>query len=138
MVVSKKYGFPSSGVSRAENIDAEGGWLIPGMIDDQVHFRDPGAPHKGTVKSESMAAAIGGITSYMDMPNTQPATLDLQALQQKKLNAATHSMANYAFHFGVSADNIDIVENVNPQLVSGVKVFMGASTAICWSTTRKP
>ena len=76
-----------------------------------------------------MAAAIGGITSYMDdMLNTQPATLDLQALQQKKLNAATQSMANYAFHFGVSADNIDIVENLDPKLVSGVKVFMGAST----------
>lgn len=117
-----------TGVSHAENINAEGGWLIPGMIDDQVHFRDPGALQKGTVKSESMAAAIGGITSYMDMPNTQPATLDLQALQQKKLNAATHSMANYAFHFGVSTDNIDIVENLDPKLVSGVKVFMGAST----------
>ncbi|MGO2124988.1 MULTISPECIES: dihydroorotase [unclassified Psychrobacter] len=117
-----------TGISDAKNIDAEGGWLIPGMIDDQVHFRDPGAPKKGTVKSESMAAVVGGITSYMDMPNTQPATLDLNALHQKKLNAATHSMANYAFHFGVSADNIDIIEHLDPKLVSGVKVFMGAST----------
>jgi len=117
-----------TGVSDAKNIDVEGGWLIPGMIDDQVHFRDPGAPQKGSVKSESMAAAVGGITSYMDMPNTQPATLDLNALHQKKLNAAKHSMANYAFHFGVSADNIDIVEHLDPKLVSGVKVFMGAST----------
>ena len=113
---------------QAKNIEANGAWLIPGMIDDQVHFRDPGAPHKATFASESMAAVVGGITSVMDMPNTNPPTLDLIALQQKKEIAAQHSMTNYAFHFGVSADNLDIIEGLDPKLVSGVKVFMGAST----------
>ena len=98
------------------------------MIDDQVHFRDPGSPQKGSFASESLAAAIGGITSFMDMPNTNPATLDLTALHDKKAIAAQHSIANYAFHFGVSAQNLDIVEALDPKLVSGVKVFMGAST----------
>ena len=117
-----------TGIPDAKNIDAKGAWLIPGMIDDQVHFRDPGMPHKGNVQSESRAAAVGGITSYMDMPNTQPPTLNLEALARKKQNAAANSMANYAFHFGVSADNIETVESLDPKLVSGVKVFMGAST----------
>jgi len=98
------------------------------QIDDQVHFRDPGSPQKGSFASESLAAAIGGITSFMDMPNTNPATLDLTALHDKKAIAAQHSIANYAFHFGVSAQNLDIVEALDPKLVSGVKVFMGAST----------
>lgn len=115
-------------VVNAKIIHANGNWLIPGMIDDQVHFRDPGSPHKGSIASESMAAVIGGITSYMDMPNTNPPTLSLDALIQKKQIAAQYSMANYAFHFGVSSANLDIVEQLNPKLISGVKVFMGAST----------
>lgn len=114
--------------SNIKSIDANGAWLIPGMIDDQVHFRDPGAPHKGGFASESMAAVVGGITSVMDMPNTNPPTLDLVALQQKKDIAAKHSMTNYTFHFGVSANNLAIIEQLDPKLVSGVKVFMGAST----------
>ncbi|RSE32738.1 dihydroorotase [Acinetobacter junii] len=117
-----------TGVFNAKTIDTNGAWLIPGMIDDQVHFRDPGSPQKGSIASESMAATIGGITSYMDMPNTNPATLNLETLAQKKLIAAQHSMANYAFHFGVSSENLDIIEQLDPKLVSGVKVFMGAST----------
>lgn len=117
-----------SGIYNAKNIEADGAWLIPGMIDDQVHFRDPGSPEKGGFASESLAAAIGGITSIMDMPNTRPPTLDLAALHYKKGIAAQHSMTNYAFHFGVSAENLDIVESLDPRLVSGVKVFMGAST----------
>ncbi|WP_343594824.1 dihydroorotase [Acinetobacter sp.] len=116
------------GVCKAKSIEANGRWLIPGMIDDQVHFRDPGSPHKGNFASESMAAAIGGITSVMDMPNTNPPTLDLAALQRKKDIAAQYSMANYAFHFGVSAHNLPIIESLDPKLVSGIKVFMGAST----------
>lgn len=72
-----------TGVHRAKEIEANGAWLLPGMIDDQVHFRDPGAPHKGTIASESAAATVGGITSFMDMPNTQPATLNLDALNAK-------------------------------------------------------
>ncbi len=117
-----------TGIYNAKCIDADGAWLIPGMIDDQVHFRDPGSPQKGRFFSESLAAAIGGITSIMDMPNTNPPTLDLAALHYKKAIAAQHSIANYAFHFGVSAQNLEIVEALDPKLVSGVKVFMGAST----------
>ncbi|EPF88110.1 dihydroorotase [Acinetobacter gyllenbergii] len=117
-----------TGIFNAKTIDAQGAWLIPGMIDDQVHFREPGAPHKGSIASESMAATIGGITSYMDMPNTNPPTLDLESLLQKKQIAARQSRANYAFHFGVSANNLDLIEQLDPKLVSGVKVFMGAST----------
>ena len=90
-------------------IDANGQWLLPGMIDDQVHFREPGAPEKGSFYSESRAAVAGGITSFMDMPNTHPATLNLEALADKKRRAALHSVANYGFHFGVSNDNLDTV-----------------------------
>ena len=109
-------------------IDAQGQWLLPGMIDDQVHFREPGAPDKGSFYSESRAAVAGGITSFMDMPNTQPATLTLEALADKKRRAALHSVANYGFHFGVSNDNLDTVAALDPRQVAGVKVFMGAST----------
>ncbi|QXZ14454.1 dihydroorotase [Pseudomonas sp. AO-1] len=109
-------------------IDANGQWLLPGMIDDQVHFREPGAPAKGSIHSESRAAVAGGITSFMDMPNTQPATLTLEALADKKRRAAINSVANYGFHFGVSQDNLDTLAALNPCEVAGVKVFMGAST----------
>lgn len=114
---------------RAEiEIDAKGAFLLPGMIDDQVHFRDPGAPHKGSIASESRAAVAGGITSFMDMPNTNPPTLTLEALANKKQRAATQSVANYGFHFGVSEGNLDTVAALDPREVAGVKVFMGAST----------
>ncbi|WP_017903022.1 dihydroorotase [Pseudomonas asplenii] len=117
------------GNARADvEIDADGDWLLPGMIDDQVHFRDPGAPTKGSIHSESRAAVAGGITSYMDMPNTRPATLTLDALADKKRRAASASVANYGFHFGVSHDNLDTVAALDPRQVAGVKVFMGAST----------
>lgn len=109
-------------------IDANGQWLLPGMIDDQVHFREPGAPAKGSLHTESRAAVAGGITSFMDMPNTNPATLTLEALADKKRRAAINSVANYGFHFGVSRDNLDTVAALNPCEVAGVKVFMGAST----------
>ncbi|WP_346833773.1 dihydroorotase [Pseudomonas koreensis] len=109
-------------------IDANGQWLLPGMIDDQVHFREPGAPAKGCIHTESRAAVAGGITSFMDMPNTRPATLTLESLADKKRRAAINSVANYGFHFGVSQDNLDTVASLNPCEVAGVKVFMGAST----------
>lgn len=109
-------------------IEAAGQFLLPGMIDDQVHFREPGAPHKGSIYSESRAAVAGGITSFMDMPNTRPATLTLDALDDKKRRAAKDSVANYGFHFGVSNDNLDVVATLDPRQVAGVKVFMGAST----------
>lgn len=109
-------------------IDAAGQYLLPGMIDDQVHFRDPGAPHKGSFATESRAAVAGGITSVMDMPNTNPPTLNLLALEAKERRAASCSKANYGFHFGVSKDNLDTVAALDPRRVAGVKVFMGAST----------
>jgi dihydroorotase len=116
------------GESATVEIDANGQWLLPGMIDDQVHFREPGAPAKGSIHTESRAAVAGGITSFMDMPNTNPATLTFEALADKKRRAAIKSVANYGFHFGVSRDNLDTVAALNPSEVAGVKVFMGAST----------
>ncbi len=116
------------GENAAVEIDANGQWLLPGMIDDQVHFREPGAPAKGSIHTESRAAVAGGITSFMDMPNTDPATLTLEALADKKRRAAISSVANYGFHFGVSRDNLATVAALNPCEVAGVKVFMGAST----------
>lgn len=117
-----------TGLSAAIEIDAGGRYLLPGMIDDQVHFREPGMPHKGCMSSESRAAVAGGITSFMDMPNTQPPTLTTEALEDKKQRAAAGSLANYGFHFGVSYNNLDIIQRLDPSTVAGVKVFMGAST----------
>lgn len=111
-----------------EVYDARGQWLLPGMIDDQVHFREPGLTHKGCIATESAAAVAGGITSFMDMPNTKPATLSMAALADKKAIAARDSLANYSFHFGVSNDNLDTVAALDPREVAGIKVFMGAST----------
>lgn len=115
-------------VRAAREIDAQGAFLLPGMIDDQVHFREPGAPHKGSIASESRAAVAGGITSFMDMPNTSPATLTREALADKQRRAAAGSQANYGFHFGVSRDNLDTIAALDPREVAGIKVFMGAST----------
>lgn len=115
-------------INADHEIDAAGQWLLPGMIDDQVHFREPGLTHKGCIASESAAAVAGGITSFMDMPNTRPPTLSMAALGDKKAIAARDSLANYAFHFGVSNDNIDAVAALDPREVAGIKVFMGAST----------
>lgn len=112
----------------AREIDAAGQFLLPGLIDDQVHFRDPGAPHKGSFASESRAAVAGGITSVMDMPNTSPPTLTLAALETKERRAAACAKVNYGFHFGVSHGNLDTVAALAPQRVAAVKVFMGAST----------
>lgn len=119
---------PCISTSADEEIDAAGQWLIPGMIDDQVHFREPGLTHKGSIATESAAAVAGGITSFMDMPNTKPPTLSMSALAVKKAIAARDAMANYGFHFGVSKDNLDAVAALDPCQVGGIKVFMGAST----------
>lgn len=109
-------------------IDAEGKWLMPGMIDDQVHFREPGLTHKGRIASESAAAVAGGITSFMEMPNVSPSTTTQQALDDKMAIAATDSVANYSFYLGATPDNIDEIKSVDVNRVCGVKVFMGAST----------
>lgn len=109
-------------------IDASGLHLLPGMIDDQVHFREPGLTHKGDIASESAAAVAGGITSYMEMPNVDPPTLNMEELDKKFARAAQRSVANYSFYLGASNHNIDEIRAVDPTRVCGVKVFMGAST----------
>jgi len=116
------------GVEGAEIIDAEGKWLIPGVIDDQVHFRDPGLTHKGDLYTESRAAVAGGVTSYMEMPNTVPNTLTQELLEQKYRMAAEKSLANYSFYMGASNGNLAEIVKTDPRTVCGVKVFMGAST----------
>ena len=111
-----------------EAIDASGCYLIPGVIDDHVHFRDPGLTHKADIHTESMAAAAGGVTSYMDMPNTNPQTTTLEALEDKFKNAATKSIVNYSFYFGATNGNADLLPQVDKNRVCGVKLFMGSST----------
>ncbi|KZY48539.1 dihydroorotase [Pseudoalteromonas shioyasakiensis] len=111
-----------------EVIDASGLLLLPGMIDDQVHFREPGLIHKGTIASESAAAVAGGITSFMEMPNVSPSTTTAKALADKYAIAAQTSAANYAFYFGATPDNLDEIKALDAKNVCGVKVFMGAST----------
>lgn len=108
--------------------DADGRALLPGMIDDQVHFREPGLTHKGTIASESRAAVAGGITSYMEMPNTSPPTISIDRLEEKHRLAANASWANYSFYLGGANDNIDAIQRLDPLQACGVKVFMGAST----------
>jgi len=112
----------------AEVVDANGRHLLPGMIDDQVHFREPGLTHKGDFHSESRAAIAGGVTSYMEMPNSNPATTNHEQLQWKYNRAAEVSAANFGFYFGATNDNIEAIRTLDPSMACGVKVFMGAST----------
>ncbi len=109
-------------------IDAQGLWLIPGAIDDQVHFRDPGLTHKGDIYTESRAAVAGGVTSYMEMPNTNPQTTTLSALGQKFEKASMKSTANYSFYLGATNNNLAELKKVDKKNACGVKVFMGSST----------
>jgi len=109
-------------------INAQGKWLIPGVIDDQVHFRDPGLTHKGDLYTESRAAVAGGITSFMEMPNTQPQTTTNQLLTEKFELAASKSLANFSFYLGATNENIAELQAINPRQACGIKVFMGAST----------
>lgn len=112
----------------AQEILAEGLYLFPGCIDDQVHFREPGLTHKGDIFTESRAAVAGGITSFMEMPNTVPNTLTQELLAEKYQIAAQRSLANYSFYMGASNDNLDEVLKTDPRQVCGIKVFMGSST----------
>lgn len=112
----------------AKVIDASGLHLIPGVIDDQVHFRDPGLTHKADLYTESKAAVAGGITSFMEMPNTIPQTLTQDLLEEKYHMGAEKSMANYSFYMGASNDNLEEILKTDPSNVCGIKVFMGAST----------
>ncbi|MBE6309927.1 MAG: dihydroorotase [Bacteroidales bacterium] len=109
-------------------IDAQGMLLLPGAIDDQVHFREPGLTHKADIASESQAAVAGGVTSFMDMPNTKPATTTVELLEQKYDIAAQVSCANYSFYAGATNDNMAELRQVDFSRVCGVKVFMGSST----------
>jgi dihydroorotase len=109
-------------------LDAGGGYLLPGMIDDQVHFREPGFEHKATIATESRAALAGGITSYLEMPNCNPQTVTAQALADKHARAASRSLANYGFYFGATNDNLEAIKAIDTRLACGIKVFMGAST----------
>jgi dihydroorotase len=111
-----------------KEIHAEGLYLFPGCIDDQVHFREPGLTHKANIYTESRAAVAGGITSFMEMPNTVPNTLTQELLEQKYQVGSRDALANYSFFMGASNDNIDEVLRTDTANVCGVKVFMGSST----------
>ena len=111
-----------------EEIDAQGCYLIPGVIDDHVHFRDPGLTHKADMSTETAAAAAGGVTSFMDMPNCNPQTTTLEALNNKFADAATKCIVNYSFYFGATNNNVDQLAQLDKTHVCGVKLFMGAST----------
>ena len=109
-------------------IDATGKILIPGLIDDQVHFREPGLMHKGEIATESSAAVAGGITSYMEMPNTKPPATTIELLEEKYSRAAECSPANYSFYMGTSNDNLKELLKADPKKICGIKIFMGSST----------
>ena len=109
-------------------IDADGLFLIPGVIDDQVHFREPGLTHKATIGTESKAAIAGGITSFMEMPNTKPQALTQKLLEDKFKIASENSLANFSFFMGASNDNLDEILKTNPKNVGAIKIFMGSST----------
>ncbi|MBN4072485.1 dihydroorotase [Crocinitomix catalasitica] len=113
---------------QAEVIDVSGKWIIPGMIDDQVHFREPGLTHKATIQTESRAAVAGGITSFMEMPNTIPNAVTQALLEEKYQIAAKTSIANFSFYMGATNENIEEVLKTDSEEVCGIKVFMGSST----------
>ncbi len=114
--------------SNAEEINVEGKFVMPGCIDDQVHFREPGLTHKGDIQSESRAAVAGGITSYMEQPNTKPAATTIEELEKKYQRASEVSIANYSFNMGATNDNLEELKKVSKRDVAGIKIFMGSST----------
>lgn len=118
----------TSGEEVGEVIDAGGALLLPGVIDDQVHFREPGLTHKADIRTESRAAVAGGVTTYFEMPNVSPPTTNADALEDKYQRAATKSSANFGFYLGGTNDNLDDIKALDPTTAAGVKVFMGSST----------
>ncbi len=114
--------------SNAEEIDVAGKFVMPGCIDDQVHFREPGLTYKGDIHSESRAAVAGGITSYMEQPNTKPAATTIEELEKKYQRASEVSIANYSFNMGATNDNLEELKKVSKRDVAGIKIFMGSST----------
>lgn len=119
---------PSISDAKATVIDAAGKFLLPGLIDDQVHFREPGLTHKGDIASESRAAVAGGITSFMEQPNTNPQTTTIEKLEEKFARAAETSFANYSFLFGGTNDNLEEIKRLDKNACSGIKLFLGSST----------
>ena len=128
MVQIEAIGKQLSSNSDLPEINAEGLHLFPGVIDDQVHFREPGLTHKACIETESKAAVAGGVTSFMEMPNTKPPALTLELLEDKYAIASEVSPSNYSFYLGASNDNIEVVKTMDPSRICGVKVFMGSST----------
>ena len=120
----------ANGISKSADkiIDAEGKWVLPGVIDDQVHFREPGLTHKAEIYTEAKAAVAGGVTSYMEMPNTKPQAVTQELLEDKYKIAQERSMANYSFFMGGTNDNVEELLKTNPKTVCGIKLFMGSST----------
>lgn len=114
--------------AQAKVVDAQGNYLLPGIIDDQVHFREPGLTHKGDIASESRAAIAGGITSFMEQPNTNPQTTTIAKLEDKFARAAETSFANYTFLFGGTNDNLEEIKRLDKNACSGIKLFLGSST----------
>lgn len=126
---SKECGGLSCLINQNDNtLNAEGKYLIPGVIDDHVHFREPGLTDKADIKTESRAAVAGGVTSFMEMPNTIPKALTHEILEEKYRIASEKSIANYSFYIGASNDNIDEILKSDPEMICGVKLFLGAST----------
>lgn len=111
-----------------EVVNAGGKLILPGLIDDQVHFREPGLTHKACIRTESRAAVAGGITTFFEMPNVSPPTLDMERLEEKCSIAAQDSLANYAFFLGASNENIEAIKAADPAKIAGIKIFMGSST----------
>jgi dihydroorotase len=124
----EKIGNNLSATPVSKVVDAKGKYLLPGVIDDQVHFREPGLTHKGNIFSESRAAVAGGVTSFMEMPNTNPPTFSQDLLEEKYQIASRTSLANYSFYIGASNDNLDEVMKTDVRNVCGLKIFMGSST----------
>lgn len=119
---------PEEAYANAEKIDCTGKWILPGCIDDQVHFREPGLTHKGDIHSESTAAVAGGVTSFMDMPNTNPQTTTIEALNAKFQRASEVAVANYSFFLGATNDNLAELRRPEALRAVGIKLFMGSST----------
>ncbi len=131
LVVDDKISLVQANIPTKENIktiDATGLHLLPGVIDDQVHFREPGLTHKADLFTESRAAVAGGITSYMEQPNTSPPAITIDLLEQKYARAAEVSLANYSFFMGTSNSNLDEIRKIDPTNVCGLKIFLGSST----------
>ena len=124
----ERIGAVPAGAAYDQEYDLTGKLLVPGLIDDQVHFREPGLTHKACIASEARAAVAGGVTSFMEMPNTNPPAVTLDELEKKYAIGAATSVANYSFFLGATNTNLEVVKSMDPRRICGVKVFMGSST----------